>query len=1363
MKLDSIVYDIPTLANVLTEKLVEESPTFNAMYPSQTATSLVNTLAGVGSMLQYTVVSAMANAYMDSAFSPSGIYQLAETLGNNIHGNIAARIVCQIVRHEDFNGMSTLIPAGSQFEVDGIPFFNIDDINFSPNYDAINNVTLIQGHLVTVEKTTAGVPNEKLYFSSDFKADHNNIKVYVNNELWNISETFIAYDTGSVVDISELKVVVVKTDADGRAYVKLGNGINGLLPAANSIVRIQYVHNDGDAGNITKNNLDIKLITPIYHNNRLIEVSFPTSTTAYGGAPQQSLEVLKATSPNVFASGNRAIRRDDYKAILMNKCGYLSTNVWGEYEESQHFGYYDKIMMNMVYYTGIKSFQVYDYQVIGTLGESNYFSGIIGTLTGFPGSYSIKINSTEDTLNYILYTDNGGTGLLFNNNDLQFSIDNLMPDYYNERVTIDTTSGGEVAGKEIKNIINNDKPIYNYIKVGENTLFEYSISRGTPPLDTITVGDTFDSGLDVLDTETGKAVRLYVIAINTGTATKLITNPSISSTNLGSKTVTITKNGVSENITITSSNKRSELVAGDYNDSVNVLLNRTFDAGIVGNIKNDDNSLTSYILSGFSGNSYLKLPNTKIFSPGYGITSANSWEIYLEVQTPTASVARVKNVLFSKNYSVGFSLIKENNQLFPSLSLSSTGQGWDICNDLRTITSQDSVPPFVFEYDTPYGIKIFYDALLGTYGVKVVNLITNMAEKTIIDITNFKYVFGGNDIIGSDGVDYWPSSINLKQSYININDDLFWSYIQDTTTTVNITSTVNGPNNISLAFNPKISLSKITDYCLSLNKFVICNNSILVNIGQELLSLDNDNYFESFEAPTLISPTQITFNYSFIGDGSISTLQPIAGIKFKSTSDITVAERSFIKTFAVYGTNENVPEKYIDNNGELILNEQYVKFYNNVKNNTSRWTKVIDRVIIEDPGLGQWTDWVGTSLYQPSNDLTWSAFRNYVLEIYSTHGDKISNPVKISKIKFLYNSVKTRDVNNVVVADEQQASTIDYEQFGNFNIYIPRLLESQNIYRYDVEVSNLSEANKYVLGDNLYFDYEVPNVSENYPYIYTAEILDGYHGTNYAVNEEVVLGSTGLIYKITQVDDTTGAVISGRLLDDKGLNLFNIDAADTSYVDGVMGVGSGLKFSIKSANSIIRFNVSVNNLQANGNNNSYTYKTSINNSTNLIGDIDILINNQMLNNTSASSKASGATITIKSKNDLTVSADYTGNRINASDISLIDQTIINEYNHFTTYVEFKQPQVIRADIVIRVKYTNSAIKSIAQQNVYNAISALFDITPDYLGKSLELSSIYNAVHNVEGVDYCLVDSPVANINVLPNEFLILSSLNILDI
>ena len=168
MKLDSVVYDVDNLTYSLTEQLQLDSPTFKAMYPSETATSMINVMAGYGSMLQYMVVSAIANCYTDSAFSPSGIYQLAETLGNKLHGNVAAKLTCQLTR-TTCRGVRSIIPANSLFEVEGVQFFNPSPISFASAVNTVKDVLLVQGVVNTLEYNSSGVADEKIYFGNDFK------------------------------------------------------------------------------------------------------------------------------------------------------------------------------------------------------------------------------------------------------------------------------------------------------------------------------------------------------------------------------------------------------------------------------------------------------------------------------------------------------------------------------------------------------------------------------------------------------------------------------------------------------------------------------------------------------------------------------------------------------------------------------------------------------------------------------------------------------------------------------------------------------------------------------------------------------------------------------------------------------------------------------------------------------------------------------------------------------------------------------------------------------------------------------------------------------------------------------------------
>lgn len=433
MKLDNIVYDKDSLANAIAEQWSADSELFASIYPSDTSTALINGMAAYGAMMNYLIVSALANCYTPTAFSPSAIYQLADTLGNRLHGNVSSQVIVNMTK-TNFVGINTVIPAYSTFEISGKKFFNPHAIILPATTDTVTDVVLIQGEIIEVNKTTSGVENEKFYFSSDFKASPNYIYVYVNNEEWNVVDSFLPYDKSYVVDVSEMDSVLYKTDPDGRAYVKVGDGQLATLPLTGSILQIKYCSNDGADGNISETGVYGSLTSPLMFidtagNQDNLDVEIVTKSTAYGGFSKQSLKTLQYTSPWVFASGDRCVRRQDYNAMLQNKCGYLTSNVWGEYEEANKAGTYDSLMMNMVYYTGIKSFETYPYFKLDNITNPMSYSGALYSNSGFWGSYSFRILNNKGSSDEIIVQDTGAQGLLFINNDAQDPRDSLLPDW----------------------------------------------------------------------------------------------------------------------------------------------------------------------------------------------------------------------------------------------------------------------------------------------------------------------------------------------------------------------------------------------------------------------------------------------------------------------------------------------------------------------------------------------------------------------------------------------------------------------------------------------------------------------------------------------------------------------------------------------------------------------------------------------------------------------------------------------------------------------------------------------------------------------------------------------------------------------
>ena len=433
MKLDNIVYDINSLRSAIIESWSNDSPTFSAMYPSETTTALANVFAGYGAFLQYFVVSTMANCYTDTAFSREGIYQLAVTLGNVIHGNNSAQVLATFTK-KNLISMNLTIPAETSFIINGKKYFNPHGILLPAGVETVTDIVLMQGEVLEVTKTTSGIPYERFYFSSDFKANQNYIKVYVNGEEWSVSDNFLDYEKNYVSDPNSTKMVVLRTDSDGRSFLKVGDGQLGDLPISNSTIVIHYVSNDGEEGNTSEIGLQGKLENPLtftdsYGNQEDLDLEVTTTSTSYGGFGTQSLEILRMTSPWVYASGHRAVRRQDYIAMLDNQCGYLTSNAWGEYEQADKAGAYDPLMMNMVFYTGLKSFESYPYNTIGYVEKSYEYDGLIGSNRGFYGSYALKIVNKTNPNEFVLAQDTGAKGFLFINDNIKDPRDSLLPDW----------------------------------------------------------------------------------------------------------------------------------------------------------------------------------------------------------------------------------------------------------------------------------------------------------------------------------------------------------------------------------------------------------------------------------------------------------------------------------------------------------------------------------------------------------------------------------------------------------------------------------------------------------------------------------------------------------------------------------------------------------------------------------------------------------------------------------------------------------------------------------------------------------------------------------------------------------------------
>ena len=1162
MKLDSIVYDTSALASALSEQLQMESPTFKAMYPSETATSLVNVLAGYGSMLQYMVVSSIANCYTDSAFSPSGIYQLAETLGNRLHGNIASTVVCELERPKTGNLSPIIIPANSIFTVEGKPFFNPYAISFGHQIDNVKDVLLVQGTQTFYEKLTSGVEDEKIYFGSDFKVDPNYLHVYVNDVEWEIVDSFIAYDKYSVLNPQEMQSVVVRTDSDGRNYVKFGNGINGLVPDVGSRVTISYVINDGENGNILKNDLTVNLITPIYYsdNQTQLVITAAHTSTAYGGANTQDLMTLKESSPYVFASGERCIRRNDYTAMLLNKCGYKTCNVWGEYEQAQLKGAYDKSMMNMVYYTGLKSFRYFAPYNIGSLNYSTmtsqtnnvlsadsgiyHWTGSLDTSRALPGSVQITIDNIQEPDTKIVFTDSGGHGILFNNDDLQFDSDDLLEDFTDGIASLHVINGGETGYNTIENIV------YNLPNSNLNSYYE---SEATPLRKS-----PVQIALDYSDPNKKRSIAGVKFYIPNGDA-RYLQNSIGSFAIYGSNTPKPSYDNVSNNSEWSEVIPFTTLSSGDVGNWTNWVASSLYETGAGANItlKSDD-----VILNG---------------------------------------------VTYYRDISMD--------------SIQYSSYAWTTEDGKDTVYTSELVP-------TPYNSATYKE---GSVVYSSADLHKDKAVATVQFYTN------------------WPTFTHYVIEIYSLHND--------------------------------------APETLKMGKMKVLYAEIEKN-GERVTEVSTIDYDKNGAINLNVSSASKIFDEFYVYDIAVSN------IKKGTYKEGDVLTYSYDTLFYAYhavninsaGSNYIVGDIVSITNGTKLLNYKITRVGSN--------GEVIDGELLTYSGDSFFEDKTGAG------------------EGYTT--TLVSRPASILTIR--------TSPQNVEVALDGRCYVTVYNGYTNIKYF-------RNV-SLDKDYSNIHYLAWTTLdAETIYTQY---NESEDYKNVayyvdHGGQLMEEGNTSDYQPPlpepEGFRLGlmSKPILFEYTVKVNGTLPIPDRKLNNDFAVDVdVKIDGIDTKHDTTVY-------FS--------RFDIEV--------------------------DPEKPAPEGRLVSEDGSMK--GGLLTIKSTEALEIKASYYGNKLSATEIAKIDSVIIDQYNHFTTYLEYVEPKIVSTYIKARVHYKDSINITAVKQQIRTAIDELFALHPFSMGKVLYLSEVYNAIRDVEGVDYVLIDYPTTNVVIDKNQLLVLSELTLIDV
>lgn len=202
----------------------------------------------------------------------------------------------------------------------------------------------IQGEVAQLEISSNGVANQEyLINSTEVENSANTInptlKIVVNGVLWTKVDSFISSDGES----TNYRII---NEMDGTVTVVFGDGVNGVIPVIGESIVISYVKSSGLSGNVVNTGMIITINSTIYDEDGVAVTTTVTNNSSFlGGDDAEDIEEIRYEAPRVFKTGQRAVNKEDFIAILENYPGIANVNVWGEKEEADALGVQSLVAM----------------------------------------------------------------------------------------------------------------------------------------------------------------------------------------------------------------------------------------------------------------------------------------------------------------------------------------------------------------------------------------------------------------------------------------------------------------------------------------------------------------------------------------------------------------------------------------------------------------------------------------------------------------------------------------------------------------------------------------------------------------------------------------------------------------------------------------------------------------------------------------------------------------------------------------------------------------------------------------------------------------------------------------------------------
>lgn len=316
MTLSTIHPDFDDIKRQLQAKLANKE-SWRDLLTSSTGDAIIEFCASLGTFDQFSIESALQEAYFETAKFKSSIYAKARSQGVRLSRKLPAGILVNLDRDAQQTTASYNIQEYSQFVIDGTPFFNRTAITF-PEGVYSQQVTLYQGKPKIVSLYGTGNTFQRFISEEkDFSVSDTDVKVSLNNLSIPVTQRGLWHYKNSD------KAVQDRTTKDGRLILTFGNALYATLPKVGDVVTVSYVVTEGSA----KNNSFIDTDVTYEADSNIKGVAISNTS---GGANQPAPEVYKYISPHIYSGGDKAITHNQYNAYARNYPGVIDAQLVGQ-------------------------------------------------------------------------------------------------------------------------------------------------------------------------------------------------------------------------------------------------------------------------------------------------------------------------------------------------------------------------------------------------------------------------------------------------------------------------------------------------------------------------------------------------------------------------------------------------------------------------------------------------------------------------------------------------------------------------------------------------------------------------------------------------------------------------------------------------------------------------------------------------------------------------------------------------------------------------------------------------------------------------------------------------------------------------